>query len=871
MTDWHKTDFEFLMSDLKTSPRGLSQEDAAARLRKNGPNRLVRKPKKSPTRMFLEQFKSVLVIVLIIAAIVSLVLGESADAVAIGVIVILNAALGFHQEYKAEKSIEALRKMIVSRIIVTRDGKPVQVSAEDVVPGDIVSMEEGDRVPADVRMMEVIGLRIDESALTGESVAVSKTIEKKEGGMAIGDRTNMGFMGTLVVSGRGKGIVVSTGMKTELGRIASLVQEEDEPTPLQKKMDVFGLTIGKISLGIASIVFVVGLLNGLEPFLIFLTAVSLAVAVIPEGLPAVIALTLSIGTQRMLKRNVVVRRLASVEALGSADVICSDKTGTMTTNEMTVRKIWFGGKEADVSGIGFEPGGNFTMDGKKTNLMSYPSAAMLIRVGRLCNNAIMKKEGSWKVMGDPTEGALMVLAEKAKMRDEYRRVGEIPFSSFRKKMTTMNLVGTEIFAYSKGAPEVIMASCKMTKAEKEKAMEAVHKFASNGMRVLGMSYKKLGQGYKEEGVEKDMHFVGLVAMIDPPSKETKEAIAVCKQAGIRTIMLTGDHKITAEAIANEVGLEGDAVSGEDIDSMDEKEFEEKVKTVNIFARISPDHKLKIVKKLKSLGHIVAVSGDGVNDAPALKSAEIGVAMGIKGSDVAKEASSMVLLDDNFSSIVSAVEEGRGIYDNIKKFVKYLMAANTGEVLFITIPMVIGFGPALLPTLLPVQLLWMNLVTDGLPALAMGMDPKEKDVMKRKPRSPKEKILDNDWLFVIATGITLFMVTLAAFMMSLPQGIEKSRTMAFSVMVIFEIFLVFNCRSETRGVFRMNPINNKWLILAAASSIILQVAVVQTSVLEEVFDTVPLTFEDWLLVFGLSSVAFLIVPEVFDREIIRKKP
>ncbi|MBI4894474.1 MAG: HAD-IC family P-type ATPase [Candidatus Aenigmarchaeota archaeon] len=871
MASWYNTDFGLLMSSLKTSPHGLSKEEAAARLKKNGPNRLVRKPKKSPARMFIEQFRSVLVIVLIIAAIVSLVLGEASDAAAIGIIVVLNAALGFHQEYKAERAIEALRKMIVSKIIVTRDGKPLQVSAEELVPGDIVSVEEGDRIPADMRMMEVTGLRIDESALTGESVPVSKTVEKKEGEMAIGDRTNMGFMGTLVVSGRGKGIVVSTGMKTELGRIASLVQEEEEPTPLQKKMDVFGLTIGKISLGIASVIFVVGLMNGLEPFLIFLTAVSLAVAVIPEGLPAVTALTLSIGTQRMLKRNAVVRRLASVEALGSADVICSDKTGTMTTNEMTVRKIWFGGKEADVSGVGFEPKGDFTIDGKKIDITSYPSAAMLVRVGRLCNNAIMKNEGSWKVIGDPTEGALVVLADKARMKDDYKRVGELPFSSFRKRMTTINWVGTEVFAYSKGAPEVILASCKMTRAEKERAMEAVHRFASNGMRVLGMSYKRLGRGYKEESVEKDMHFVGLVAMIDPPSKETKEAIAVCKQAGIRTIMLTGDHKITARAIANEVGLEGDAVSGEDIDSMDEKEFEAKVKTMDIFARISPDHKLRIVKKLKSLGHIVAVSGDGVNDAPALKSAEIGVAMGIKGSDVAKEASSMVLLDDNFSSIVSAVEEGRGIYDNIKKFIKYLMAANTGEVLFITIPMVIGFGPALLPTLLPVQLLWMNLVTDGLPALALGMDPKEKDVMKRRPRSPKEKILDNDWLFVIASGITIFAVTMAAFMIALPQGIEKSRTMAFSTMVIFEIFLVFNCRSETRGVFRMNPINNKWLLLAAASSIILQVAVVQTSVLEEVFETVPLTIEDWVMVFGLSSVAFLIVPEVFDREIFRKKP
>jgi Ca2+-transporting ATPase len=858
------------MLELKTSERGLTQSEAYSRLRIYGPNIMEKRGGETPLSMFIGQFKSVLVGILIIAAVISVFLGEVADAITIFIIVVLNAALGFHQEYKAEKSLEALKKLVVTKVVVRRDGKPIEVDVDNLVPGDIVHLEEGMRVPADIRIIESVNLRIDESALTGESVPVGKTTERIEGTIPIGDQKNMAFMGTLVSYGRGKGIVVGTGMKTELGRIASMVQEKDEPTPLQKKMDSFGVLIGKISMAIAAIVFFAGIAIKLDMFLIFLTAVSLAVAVIPEGLPAVVALTLSIGTQRMLRRNVVVRRLASVEALGSADIICSDKTGTMTTNEMTVRKIWFSGKEIDVSGTGFEPSGDFTISGKKIDPMSYPTLSLLINIGKMCNNAALKHENGWEIIGDPTEGALLVLAQKAGMKEDYERVDEIPFSSFRKKMTTVHRVGGKLFAYTKGAPEILLSDCKMSKVEKTKIMEAVHEYASKGMRVLGMAYKSLPSKYDQKKVEQDMHFVGLVAMIDPPRKETKSSIELCKEAGIRIIMMTGDHKLTAEAVAAEIGLNGKAVTGEEIDKMGEAQFERAVNEVNIFARISPDHKLKIVKKLKSLGHTVAVSGDGVNDAPALKSSEIGVAMGIKGSDVAKEASSMVLLDDNFSSIVSAVEEGRGIYDNIKKFIKYLMSANTGEVLFITIPMLIGFGPALLPTLLPVQLLWMNLVTDGLPALALGVDPKEKDVMKRKPRSSKEKILDGDWLFVAVGGLTTFLVTMAAFMLALPGGVEKSRTMAFSTIVIFEVFLVFNCRSETRSVFRMNPLNNKWLFLAVASSIAMQIIVVQTSLLEEAFGTVPLALEDWLIVFGLASIAFLIVPEIFNRQIFVKR-
>ena len=864
MKPWHSTEIDDVLSELKTTKKGLDHAHSRSRLEEYGKNELIKKANRSPLKMFVGQFKSILVIILIIAAGISLALGELPDGIAIGVIVLLNAFFGFHQEYKAEKAIEALKKMVVPKIIVYRDGKPIEVSARDIVPGDVVDLEEGNRVPADIRLFEVTNLRIDESALTGESTAVTKVIKVLKEKIQTGDKINMAFMGTLVSAGRGKGVVVATGMKTELGKIASLVQEKEEPTPLQIKLDKFGITIGKLTLVIAVGVFLFGMfVVQLELFTIFLTSVSLAVAVIPEGLPAVVALTLSLGTQRMLKKNVVIRKLASVEALGSATVICSDKTGTMTTNEMTVEKIYTDGKIIDVTGTGFDPTGEFTINGRPINTKTVKGLENVFRVSMMCNNSILRKDKDWKVIGDPTEGAMKVAAMKSGFKEEYERLDEIPFSSFRKKMTTINKVGNKNIAYTKGAPEIVLDDCKVTKAEKDKVMKIVHEFAENGMRVLGLAYKEVGKTYTLKKVESGMKFVGLVAMIDPPRKETKNSIKLCKEAGIRTIMMTGDHKLTAQSIAHKIGIEGDVITGNDIDEMSEKDLTEKVKTVSIFARISPEHKLKIVKTLQASGEVVAVSGDGVNDAPALKAAEIGVAMGIKGSDVSKEAASMILLDDNFSSIVSAIEEGRGVYNNIKKFVRYLLAANGGEILFITVPIMLAFAPELLPTLLPVQLLWINLITDGIPALALGVDPKEKDIMKVRPRSPKESILQYSWTFIIAGGVISFLVVFAVFMMYIDSGIDKARTMAFSTLVIFEMFFVFNCRSDTRGVFRFNPFNNKWLIIAVISSIILQVAVVHLEFFQTFLGTVPLELEEWAMVFAFGSIGLFVIPEFFN--------
>lgn len=862
MTIWHARDSSKVFSDLDSSEKGIGQVDASNRIQKYGANRLVKRAAKSPLQMFVEQFKNVLVIVLIIAAVISAFLGELTDAVAIAVIVVLNAFLGFHQEFKAEKAIEALKKMIVTKVVVVRDGRQEEIDADQLVPGDLVILEEGNRVPADMRLVEVMDLSVDEAALTGESVPSRKSPETLSENLPVGDRKNMAFMGTIVTYGRAKGIVVETGMKTEIGKIASLVQESEGQTPLQQKLDKFGVTIGKIAMVIAAVVFIAGMMTGLDTLLIFLTSISLAVAAVPEGLPAVVALTLSIGTQRMLRKNAVVRRLASVEALGSATVICSDKTGTMTTNEMTVRKVWVSGKTVDVSGVGFEPKGEFTVDGSVIDSKSVSGFTDMMRISKMCNDAVLKNENGWRVIGDPTEGALIVLADKADLEENYERIGEVPFSSFRKMMTTVHKSPSGNVSYTKGAPEMILKGCDLDEIQRNKVMEAVHGFASQGMRVLAMSYKELGASYDVKKVESGMTFLGLVAMIDPPRKETKEAISLCKQAGIRVVMMTGDHKLTAKAVANEVGIEGEALSGEEVDALDESGFSDAVKKTNIFARISPEHKLRIVKKLQEFGEIVAVSGDGVNDAPALKSAEIGVAMGIKGSDVSKEAANMVLLDDNFSSIVSAVGEGRGIYDNIKKFVKYLLSANIAEVLFVTVPMILMFPAELLPTLLPIHLLWMNLVTDGIPALALGIDPKEKDIMSRRPRRPKEGILENNWVFIIAGGLIGFVVAFVVFNMFIPHGVEKARTAAFSTLVIFELFLVFNCRSDTRGAFRKNPLENKWLVLSIVMSVGLQMFIVQLPIVDEFFGSVPLTIEEWLYVFGFASVGLLVMPELF---------
>jgi len=868
MENWHTITAEEAIKKLNSSENGISRTEAGLRLKKYGPNMLISKSQRNALKILIEQFTSPLVILLIVAIIISVFLENLTDALAISAIVVMNAILGFHQEYKAERAVEALKKLTVSKVLVLRKGEIFEENSISLVPGDVIVLEEGNRVPADVRLIETINMQTNEASLTGESTPIEKIVEPIKD-VPVADRKNMAFMGTLVTYGRGKGIVVATGMSTEFGKIAKLVQQREEPTPLQIKLSRFSKQLGIIIVAIAAVLFAIGIFRQQPLFLMFLTAVSLAVAAIPEGLPAVTTLTLTIGVQRMLKRNTIVKRLASVEALGSVTVICADKTGTMTSNQMTVKKIWVSNKLIDVTGVGFEPKGKFLLNNKEIDPKKEGSLENLIKVAYLCNNAVVKKDGGWHILGDPTEGALKVLSMKAGLKYNFKRINEIPFSSERKKMTTIYDVKGDKVAFSKGAPEVVLDMCDkiypnrtLSKEDKAKILKVFQNMAANGLRTLGFAYRNLPDKYDLKKVEFGMTFVGLAGMIDPPTKETISAVKSCKDAGIRVVMITGDHALTAKAVAKEIGLTGDILSGEEIEKLKDEELEKMLDNVNIFARVSPEHKLRIVDLLRKKGNIVAVTGDGVNDAPALKKANIGVAMGIKGTDVAKEASDMILTDDNFSSIVAAVDEGRGIYDNIKKFIRYLLAANLGEVMLVSIAMFL-FLP--LP-LLPIQLLWLNLITDGVPALALGVDPKEEGIMKRKPRGANESILHNELIFMLVGGFANFISSFVAFLLFLPYGEILARTAAFSTMTIFELFFVFNCRSETKSIFRKSPLTNKKLLVAVTISVLLQIAIVQFAFLDVIFDTEPLSISQWIMVMGLASVGFLVLPEIFIKRL-----
>lgn len=875
---WHTMSIEAVLEKLGTNKKGMTSVDANASLKYYGHNKLKEKKRRTSLIIFYEQFKSILVLLLVFATIISLYLGLYLDASVIAIILISNALLGFYQEYKAEKAIDALKRLTLSKVIVIRDEVHHEISIEDVVPGDIVILEEGNRVPADVRLIEVSNLKVDESELTGESVPVVKDIKTLKD-VQLADRKNMAFMGTLITYGRGLGVVVATGISTEIGKIATLVEEREEDTPLQNKLNHFGKDIGIFVSVLAFFIFLMGILKTSDFFNMLLTSISLAIAAVPEGLPAVVTLTLAIGTQKMLKRNAVVKRLAAVETLGSVTIICADKTGTMTTNEMTVEKIWSSGKIINVTGVGFEPKGEFLINNKKIDPKNNESLNLLLKISKMCNDSILKDGIGWHIIGDPTEGALKVLARKANITEDYPRVKEIPFSSERKIMTTIHEVSGDYFAFSKGAPEVILRICNknypnknFSRYEKSKMMRVVHNFADDGLRVLGFAYKKLDEKHSLSSVENDMTFVGLAAMMDPPRKETKNAIRLCKEAGIKVVMLTGDHPITAKAVASQIGLFGDVITGERLENLTEEELEEVVDEDTIFARVSPQHKLKIVEALKKKGHIVAVTGDGVNDAPALKKADIGVAMGIKGTDVAKESSDMILLDDNFNTIVAAIEEGRTIYDNIKKFIRFLLSANFNEMFTVTAAVLLSVkDPAtglLAIPFLPIQILWVNLITDSFPALSLGVDPQEKDIMKRKPRNPKEAVIHSSFPFIIVAGVLGFVITLLSFLMELPNGLEKARTVAFTTTVMFQLFFVFNCRSEKRSVFRTNPFTNKKLLVSVAFSILLQILIIYVPFLQPMFQTVPLTASDWLRILALSSLGFLVLPEVFMKKSIK---
>jgi len=880
--NWHSMDVEEALKELKTARQGLSETEAKKRLENFGSNEIKERARVTPLQIFLEQFKSFLVIILIFAAIISAGMGiaqgseeDMLEAFAILLVVVFIAITGFIQEYKAEKELSALRRMVSPTALVARNGKREEIPAKNLVPGDVVLIEAGDRIPADSRLLDVINLKVDEASLTGESVPVGKEISILKEETALGDRKNMVFMGTNATYGKGIAVVVNTGMKTELGKIAEKIQTmEKEKTPLQMRLDRVGKQIGLIVILLCAIIFFAGILMEEDPTFMFLVAVALAVAAVPEGLPAVVTVTLARGMRLMVNRNAIVRKLPAVETLGSTDVICSDKTGTLTRNEMTIRKIFVNNKTIDVTGEGYKPSGEFLIDGKMID-PEIEELQLLLRIGTLCNNASLEKKGDeWKITGDPTEASLIVAASKAgigqsQINEKFPRIAELPFDSVRKRMTTIHKTPEgERIAYVKGAPDVILKLCRylhdngterdLTREDREKILSVNDMFAENALRILGAAYKRLDhmEDFTEDS-EKDLVFVGLLGMIDPPREDAIEAVDICKKAGIKPIMITGDHKLTAIAVAREMDMfnEGDKVlTGVELEKISDEDLEKIAGNVIIYARVSPEHKLKIVNALRKKDHIVAMTGDGVNDAPALKKADIGISMGITGTDVTKEASDMVLTDDNFASIVAAVEEGRGIYDNVKLFIKYLLSCNIGEVMTIFIGMM---ALAKLP-LLPLQILWMNLLTDAAPALALGWNPVDPDVMKRKPRNPKEQIITKKTLIrFIGIGTLMCIGTLVIFNHYLDINEEKAQTMAFTTLVMFQMFYVLSCRSEKFPFFRVGAFSNKYLIIAVIFSVLMQIAIVSLPFFQTIFQTITLGIEEWLLAILISSSAFFI--------------
>ncbi len=848
------------LKELDTKKKGLTSKEAEKRLKKYGRNEIKKERGVHPLKILTSQFNSPVIWILLAAVVISVFLGEAADSIIITVILILNAIIGFFQEYRAEKAIEALKKMASLKAYVIRDGKEKEIDASELVPGDVIILRTGEKIPADARLMEISNLQTQEAALTGESLPVKKELRTYDKKLSIGDRKNMVYSGTIITEGKGKAIVTRTGMETEIGKIAHMIQTaETEKTPLQKQLQQLGKWLGIMTVAIAAIVFLTGVIKG-EPILDFLlVAVALAVAAIPEGLPVVVTVALALGIKRMVKRNALIRKLPSVETLGSTTVICTDKTGTLTHNQMTVRKIFVDDGEVEVSGSGYEPEGNFTEETK--------SLKLLLKIGALNNDASLEKkkrkgEEEYSIRGDPTEGALIVSAaklglEKELLENKYRKVDEVQFSSERKMMTTVHEFHGRRFSYVKGAPDVLLKKCshveingkkrKLTKEEKKKILEKNQEFADQALRVLGFAYKELKKSDSKNDYEKNLVFVGLQGMIDPPREEVKKSIAKSREAGIKVIMITGDFKGTAMAIAKELGIEGKAVSGEELDNID---LESEVMDIGIFARVNPEHKMDIVKTLKKKGHIVAVTGDGVNDAPALKRSDIGIAMGITGTDVSKEASDMILLDDNFSSIVNAVEEGRGVYDNIRKFLAFLLSGNIGEVMIIFLATLFGWGVPLTAPLI----LMINLVTDGLPATALSADPFEPGRMKRKPRNPKDSIFKGLKPFLIPYPLLMVIVGLACYWWFWHQGNSaKAITSVFLAIAMFEIYQAYSCRSTIFPSLKVGIFRNWWLNGAILTSIAAVVAVIYVPSLNALFETTALSIKEFIIIIALSSI------------------
>jgi Ca2+-transporting ATPase len=850
-----------VFSELQSGEYGLTQEEAERRLTVYGYNELEEDQRGSTLTIFLTQFKDFLMAILLVAVVVSVFIGEIADAVVISIILIASAVLGFVQEYRAEKSLEMLKKMSSPKAKVIRDEKEREIETENLVPGDIILLETGDKVPADCRVIQSYNMRTDEAALTGESVPVTKTANPLSGELPVAERKNLVFSGTVVTFGRGKCIIYSTGMKTEFGKIATMLKKvRKEMTPLQKNLESVGKILGIAALIVCFLAAALGILRGYEPVEMFIWGVSLAVAAVPEALPAVVTITLAVGVQRMVQQNAIIRKLPAVETLGCTTVICTDKTGTLTKNEMTVKKLFFNDTIIDVSGVGYTPKGDFFVEKEEID----PGNLELVgKVAVLCNNAELMYGEEYSIIGDPTEGALLVLAEKVgmkkkEMEEAFPRKDESPFTSERKMMSVLNDM-----IYVKGAPEVVLERCshiftnetrEITEIDKRKIIEMNDQFASEGFRVLALAYKE-GESLGEE----DLVFVGLTALLDPPREEAERAIRLCGESGIKVVMITGDHKMTAKAIAKELRIfeEGDLIlTGKELEEIGEEAFEEIVENVKVYARVSPEHKMKIIEALKKKGEIVAMTGDGVNDAPALKNASIGVAMGITGTDVTKEASDMILTDDNFASIEAAVEEGRGIYDNIKKYLAHLLSGNVGEILIMALAILFGIG---LP-LTAIQLLFLNLLTDGLPAIALSVDPKEPNIMQRKPRKKTEGIFEKRiTALILGVGIyeTIVIMPLFYFVQN-RTGLIEAQTMAFTLLTMIEIFNSFNCKSERYSLFKVGIFNNLWLIGAFLTSFVMQLAVIYVPFLQKYVGTTALGWGSWAVILAASFGIIIIV-------------
>lgn len=873
---WFNKSPEEIVKELSSNViNGLSSSEAKARLEKKGLNKLQGKKKKSTFQLFLSQINDAMIYILIVAAIISAIVGEVSDAIIILIVIFVNAIIGVIQESKAEKALEALKNMSTPKALVKRDGSIIEIPSEEVVVGDIVIIDAGRYIPADLRLIESANLKIEESAFTGESVPAEKNsnIIEEEKDVPIGDQHNMAFMSTLATYGRGTGIVIATAMDTQIGKIAKMLDEEDEnTTPLQKKLAQLGKILGFAAVGISIIMFIVSMFQGRDFLEMFMTSISLAVAAIPEGLPAIVAIVLALGVQRMIKENAIIRKLPSVETLGSVNIICSDKTGTLTINRMTVKKFYVNGNTKPLDEIDI-----------KNN-----ESKLLIDGMILCNDAT-SKDGVQT--GDPTEVALIDVGNKINIFKEelnniHRRVNEIPFDSDRKLMTTVNAYDKKFNVFTKGAIDSILKISnkilingeikEFTKEEKEKVLDASNLMSDDALRVLALGYKVIDNEHVSiDELEQDLIFVGLMGMIDPPREEVKGSIQKSKNAGIRTIMITGDHKNTAVAIAKELGIASDiseAMSGSEIDTYSDEEFTKIVNNYRVFARVSPEHKVKIVKAFKAHGNIVSMTGDGVNDAPSLKAADIGVAMGITGTDVAKGAADMVLTDDNFTTIVSAVEEGRNIFNNIKKSILFLLSCNLGEIVALFVAILLNWAAPLLP----IHILWVNLITDSFPALSLGVDPGDKGVMDLPPRNPKESLFAGKMgKLLILNGILIGATTLFAFVLGeylYPDSLRHAQTMAFVVLSVSQLFYSLAMRNETKSLFQVGVFKNKWLIGSIVFGILLQFAIITIPFTASVFKVYRLAFKDWGIVILISLIPFVIneIIKIFFRMNERKK-